>query len=42
MFKHILVPTDGSELSAKTIKQAILFAKSLGAETQITAFFFFF
>lgn len=39
MFKHILVPTDGSELSAKTIKQAILFAKSLGAETQITAFF---
>lgn len=39
MFKHILVPTDGSELSSKTIKQAILFAKSLGEETTLTAFF---
>ncbi len=39
MFKHILVPTDGSELSSRTIKQAILFAKSLGEQTQITAFF---
>ena len=31
MFKHILVPTDGSELSAKCISQAIEFAKSLSA-----------
>lgn len=32
MFKHILVPTDGSELSQLSIANAILFAKELHAE----------
>lgn len=31
MFKHILVPTDGSELSTVTAKRAISFAKETGA-----------
>ncbi|MCU0561537.1 MAG: universal stress protein [Desulfobacterales bacterium] len=31
MFKHILLPTDGSELSDKAIEQGIRFAKSIGA-----------
>lgn len=31
MYKHILVPTDGSKLSGKAVKQAIAFAKSIGA-----------
>ncbi len=31
MFRHILLPTDGSELSASTLKKAVQFAKSLGA-----------
>ena len=31
MFKHILVPTDGSELSQQTARHAISFAKSIGA-----------
>jgi nucleotide-binding universal stress UspA family protein len=37
MYKHILVPTDGSKLSAKTVKQAVKFAKALGAK--ITGFY---
>lgn len=37
MFKHILVPTDGSELSNKTIGRAIEFAKEIGAK--VTAFY---
>ncbi|MCL2525175.1 MAG: universal stress protein [Betaproteobacteria bacterium] len=37
MFKHILVPTDGSELSQATARRAILFAQESGA--RITAFF---
>jgi len=37
MFKHILVPTDGSELSNDTVKRAVLFAKETGA---IITFFF--
>ncbi|HMW17764.1 MAG TPA: universal stress protein [Accumulibacter sp.] len=37
MFKHILVPTDGSELSQETARRAISFAKETGA--RITAFF---
>jgi nucleotide-binding universal stress UspA family protein len=37
MFKHILVPTDGSELSQDTIKRAVTFAREAGA--RITAFF---
>jgi len=37
MFKHILVPTDGSQLSSDTVKRAIAFAKETGAK--ITFFF---
>lgn len=37
MFKHILVPTDGSQLSTDTVKRAISFAKEAGAK--ITFFF---
>jgi ADP-heptose:LPS heptosyltransferase len=37
MFKHILVPTDGSELSKDTVRRAVSFAKEAGA--RITAFF---
>ena len=32
MFKHILLPTDGSKLSAAAIQQGIRFAKSIGAQ----------
>jgi len=32
MFKSILVPTDGSDLAAKAVEQAILFAKEIGAK----------
>jgi nucleotide-binding universal stress UspA family protein len=37
MFKHILVPTDGSQLSMDTVKRAIAFAREAGA--RITFFF---
>lgn len=37
MFKHILVPTDGSELSRATAERAVSFAKEAGA--RITAFY---
>lgn len=37
MFKHILVPTDGSQLSSDAVKRAIDFAKDSGA--RITFFF---
>jgi nucleotide-binding universal stress UspA family protein len=37
MFKHILVPTDGSELSKATAQRAISFAKEAGA--RVTVFF---
>lgn len=37
MFKHILVPTDGSQLSSDTAKRAVAFAKESGAK--ITFFF---
>lgn len=37
MFKHILVPTDGSQLSADTSRRAIAFAKETGAK--VTFFF---
>lgn len=37
MFKHILVPTDGSQLSQDTARRAISFAKETGA--RITAFY---
>ncbi len=36
MFKHILVPTDGSELSTRAATAAVAFAKSIGA--RITAY----
>ena len=32
MFKHILLPTDGSELSEAVIQKGIQFAKSINAE----------
>lgn len=37
MFKHILVPTDGSQLSSDTAKRAIDFARETGAK--VTFFF---
>ncbi|MCK6407835.1 universal stress protein [Thauera sp.] len=37
MFKHILVPTDGSELSDSTVSRAVSFAKEAGA--RITFFY---
>jgi len=37
MFKHILVPTDGSQLSQETARRAVSFAKEAGA--QITALY---
>jgi nucleotide-binding universal stress UspA family protein len=35
MFKHILVPTDGSKLSEKAVKGALEFAKALGAKLTV-------
>jgi nucleotide-binding universal stress UspA family protein len=32
MYKHILIPTDGSKLSTKAIKTAVRLAKSFGAK----------
>lgn len=37
MFKHILVPSDGSEFSERAVRQAVIFAKEIGAD--ITAFY---
>ena len=37
MFKHLLVPTDGSELSQETVRRAVSFAREAGA--RITAFY---
>lgn len=37
MFKHILVPTDGSDLSRETVSRAVAFAKEAGAK--LTAFY---
>ncbi|HQW19689.1 MAG TPA: universal stress protein [Rhodocyclaceae bacterium] len=37
MFKHFLVPTDGSDLSSDTVKRAVTFARECGAK--ITFFF---
>ncbi len=37
MFKHILVPTDGSQFSQDTVRRAVSFAKEAGA--RITAFY---
>ena len=35
MFKNILVPTDGSDLAAQAVDQAILFAKEIGAKITV-------
>jgi len=35
MYKHILLPTDGTKLAAKAVKQGITLAKSLGAKVTI-------
>ena len=35
MYKNILVPTDGSELSAKALEQALSLAKSVGANITV-------
>lgn len=32
MYKHILLPTDGSELSEKAVHEGVRFAKSVGAK----------
>ncbi|HSY26890.1 MAG TPA: universal stress protein [Burkholderiaceae bacterium] len=32
MFKHILIPTDGSAMAQKVIRDGIAFAKEIGAE----------
>lgn len=37
MFRHLLVPTDGSKLSDKAVKRAVSFAKE--AKAQLTFFF---
>ena len=37
MFKHILVPTDGSQLSTETVKRAVSFAREAGA--RVTFFY---
>ena len=37
MFKHILVPTDGSQLSTDTVARAVVFARETGARI---SFFF--
>ncbi len=36
MFKRILVPTDGSEMSLKAVEGAVRFAKPLGASIVVT------
>ncbi len=35
MYKHILIPTDGSELSLKAVPHGLALAKAVGAETSI-------
>ena len=37
MFKHILLPTDGSELSEAAVRKGVAFAKAIGA--RITGFY---
>ena len=37
MFKHLLVPTDGSDLSARTVAKAVAFAKESGS--RVTFFY---
>ena len=35
MFKHILIPTDGSELATKVIPSGIALAKAVGAKVTV-------
>ena len=35
MFKHILVPTDGSELSQNAVRNAVSFAQEVGAKVTV-------
>ena len=35
MYKHILIPTDGSQLSSEALVESLNLAKSLGARTTI-------
>jgi nucleotide-binding universal stress UspA family protein len=35
MYKHILVPTDGSQLSAKAVKEACRLAKTCGSKVTV-------
>ena len=35
MYKHILIPTDGSPLSDEAVRQGVALAKSLGAKTTV-------
>ena len=35
MFKHILLPTDGTQLSFKAVEHGLALAKSVGAEASI-------
>src|SRR5262245_51474420 len=37
MYKRILIPTDGSSVSRKAVKQGVAFAKSIGA--RVVGFF---
>ena len=39
MFKHILVPTDGSELSRQTVRRAVSVSFAREAGARVTAFF---
>ena len=35
MYKHIMLPTDGSKLAGKAVKQGIALAKSIGAKVTV-------
>src|SRR5215472_18421088 len=35
MYKHILIPTDGSELADKAVEQGITLAKKIGAKITV-------
>jgi nucleotide-binding universal stress UspA family protein len=35
MYKHILIPTDGSDLSRKAIRHGVALAKAVGAKTTV-------
>ncbi len=35
MYKHILIPTDGSELAGKAVQHGVTFAKEIGAKITV-------